>query len=163
MSLIRHLPKLLVGVTGVAAAGYLAWRRRPPPTHTRELSLDSLAACLDNWLPKLPYVSFIRIEAAPGSDMVWLSGDGATVLVSTPRTSHDQGSLEEPFRRTCAAHGVPMTSGPGPDGGPRLWCQVPADRSAVHPLIESLLCDLYGVDPHSRLTARVPLGDEPQK
>lgn len=127
MTLVLRLA--LVAAAGVASAAYLALRPKPPATVTRQLGLASLDRHLDNWLPKLPFVPYIRLGVAD-EDLLQITGDGTRVRVYRLRR----------------------------DGEPNLCCELPADRATLVRALDSLLREDFDVRPSTPLVATVPVG-----
>lgn len=74
------LRAVLLAAAGAASLAYLVLRRTAPSLLTRELDLASLPRHVGNWLPKLPYLPYIRIGTRD-ADLVEITGDGSTVQI----------------------------------------------------------------------------------
>lgn len=154
--LLRRLPAILLGAAGAASIAYTVWRRRAPATFTRTLTLDSLRGDLKNWLPKLPFMPFIRIEVPGTADWLLIRGDDAWVKIELPQTTPRQRHLGSGFRGICSRLGYPVQEVPDDDGGWSLRCTVPAENMAAAGVLEEVLRGLFGVGPASTLLAAVP-------
>ncbi len=153
---IGRLPRVLLAAAGAASLAYAAFRARQPATLTRTCSLESLAGDLAGWLPKLPYLPYIRIELSVSGDFLQITGDGETVDVDLPQVTARQRGLAPTFRQACADAGVETLEVRGSDGGRRLRCALPAEPRMVARVLERLLIALYDAGPATELLAAVP-------
>ena len=138
-----RLSRLLLGLAGAASVAYLAWRSRESGILKQVSSVGSLADDLRIWLPKLPYLPFIRIEVPASRDVLQIAGDGTTVDVDLPQATARQHRLAPAFRQRCADAGFETVEIRERDGSQRIRCALPAapaggGRSADDPARGSL-------------------------
>jgi hypothetical protein len=152
------LRAVLIVAAGVASLAFLALRTKVPPTITRELDLASLERHVGNWLPKLPFVPFIRIAMQGTGDALNLTGDGTAVQVCLPQTSRRQRDLGPAFRRACTTLGLDVRHTSAGRGEPSLCCDVPVDGSSLARVLETLLREVFGAKRASKLVAAIPTG-----
>ena len=154
--LLRRLPAILLGAAGVASIAYAAWRKSTPATVTRELTVCSLPEQLRSWIPKLPFLPFIRLEVAGSDDYLLLTGDGDRIRIDLLQATARQRAQGGDFSRICSRHGQRVRDATAADESPALRCSVAAEDPALVTLLEDLLSTLFGAAPDSPLLAAVP-------
>jgi hypothetical protein len=147
---------LLLGVAGAASLAYLAFGPRRPSTLTRELELATLRHHVENWLPKLPFLQFVRIRAAGSRGFLQISGDGTKVELSIPDVTTPERRLGPQFRQTCARLGLKVRESPGSDNASSLACDLTPEPGAVFQVLDAVLRDVFDVGSESKLIATVP-------
>lgn len=149
-----NLLRVLIGAAGIASLSYLALRQKVSPTIDREMALAALPREVANWLPKLPFVPYIRIQVPGSPDYLQITGDDEAVFVHLPRTASAQQQAR--FRRECAARNAEARSTRGISGETFITCQIPADPEGVTSLLDMLLRELFAVHSESTVIAAVP-------
>lgn len=129
----------MVLAAGGAALGYLLWRHRPAPTLTRRTSLDTLERDLHNWLPKLPFVPYLRLALNDGSGQLQLTSRGRSVEVMLREPAADRHDLAERFRSACRK--LELAAYAGPDGPA---CRLADDPTSAARALTVMLRELHG-------------------
>ena len=144
---------VLLAAAGVASLAYLALRPKTTPELSREVDLASLERHLDNWLPKLPFVPFIRI-GTPDTGYLKITGDDTTVRMHLLPIA-DPG-IERLFRHTCRELALQVHEARVNNRIPDLYCEMRSHTTTVAPALDTLLRDVFDVHDRSRLVAIVP-------
>ena len=156
--MLSALRLLVLGAAGVASLAYLAFRHKPSPMIRRELHLASLEREVRNWLPKLPFTPFIRIEVPGAHGFLQVSGDNSIVDIAVPQATSHQRAVAHAFRQICSEMGFEARELAAGVGATFLTVRLPAAHQTVARFLETLLKDLYHLDAHSALVASVPSG-----
>jgi hypothetical protein len=143
----------LLAAAGAASIAYLALRRKTPPHLTRHLEVAGLDAQVANWLPKLPYLGYIRL-CADHQPLLRISGNHRQVFVQLPATSTGDRDLRSEFRQVAARLGLHVVEPEHPAGEP-YW-EIPAEHEALSRVLHALLREVFRLDATSRLQAEVP-------
>lgn len=153
--MIGPLRVALVAAAGAASLAWIAYRRLAPPRITRELDLASLDRHVAYWLPKLPYVPYIRL-GIPGLDWLEMRGDGGEVrIIMLPGPGSQTAEHSHLFRETCADLGLSQA----PDVHPsHPACAVSTESAAVTGALDALLRRVFGLGDGARLVATIPGG-----
>jgi hypothetical protein len=131
---------------------YLAGRDRRGLL-TRESNLRSLQSEIGNWLPRLPFMEFVRLQVEGSTDYLDLTADRSRVRVQFPQRSLAQRRRGEVFREICTALGHDVREAALGDA---LDCELGNEPERVTRLVRALLRGLFDADAATRIIAATP-------